>query len=679
MSKFYSHIFKLQVILCFVLALSLNIFAQTGSLNDDLKGSFKKFDLVKIEKGSALQRSGDRVSLRLAAAEKQFEIDLVPNDLRAARYRAEVTAGADRRPLEMSGPVTTFKNEADGSGDAPARLTIDGDLIEGFFTDGGARYFIEPAGRHSAFASKDDFVLFQEGDFINPEGFTCFSEIEEKIDSGKDYVFGGGPAQNLTAYRVIELATEADFEFVSSRGGAQAANNEILSILNMVEGVYESELGLTINVVYQHAWTTDDPFDTNNPGTSPTCLSSLGKVLCNFKDYWNANFPPAQVPRDAAHLWSGKAAIQNQGFAFIREMCDPVLSYGMSGASPWQQARVLIAAHEIGHNLGAEHAEAAQNCGNTLMNAQLSTATPLTFCTLSRTQIANYLATGGGCLTPESAARATFDFDGDGRSDIGVFRPSNGVWYIDKSTGGVSSVAFGLAGDKPVAADYNGDGKSDQAVYRNGVWYVLKSANNSFYAAEFGLATDLPAPADFDGDGRADLAVFRPSDGSWHRLNSSNGAYLSVQFGLAGDVPVPADYDGDGKADINVFRPSNGTWYRLNSNGGTFFAAQFGMAGDRAVAGDFDGDGKNDLAVFRPSTGVWYVLRSSNGSFYAVGFGLAEDIPAPADFDGDGKTDINVFRPSNSVWYRMNSSNGAYVAQQFGLGSDLPVHSYDVR
>ena len=117
--------------------------------------------------------------------------------------------------------------------------------------------------------------------------------------------------------------------------------------------------------------------------------------------------------------------------------------------------------------------------------------------------------------------------------------PSNGVWYLLQSRDGFAAAQFGLAADKPVAADYDGDGRADIAVYRpaDGVWYLLQSTNG-FGAANWGISTDIPVTADYDGDGRSDLAVFRPADGTWYLLNSSNGGFTRARFGLDGDVPV---------------------------------------------------------------------------------------------------------------------------------------------
>ena len=141
------------------------------------------------------------------------------------------------------------------------------------------------------------------------------------------------------------------------------------------------------------------------------------------------------------------------------------------------------------------------------------------------------------------------DFDGDSRTDISIFRPSNGQWWFSRSSDNSNyALTFGLSTDKIVPADYTGDGKTDVAVYRPsaGEWYVLRSEDFTYYAFPFGVSTDTPVSGDFDGDGRADTAVYRASTRIWYILKSTGGLQITA-FGIAGDKPVPADFDGDGK------------------------------------------------------------------------------------------------------------------------------------
>ena len=262
------------------------------------------------------------------------------------------------------------------------------------------------------------------------------------------------------------------------------------------------------------------------------------------------------------------------------------------------------------------------------------------------------------------------DFDGDGRTDISVFRPSDGDWHLLRSaTQDWVPVHFGANGDKIAPGDFDGDGRTDPTVYRGGQWYILESGSGNFRAAQFGLLDDIPVPGDFDADGRTDIAVYRPSNGYWYVSRSSDNSFAAQQFGLAGDKPVLGDYDADGRADHAVYRPSNGYWYVLRSTLG-FTGVQFGIASDRPVQGDYDGDGQTDFAVFRPSDGAWYLLQSQAG-FTARQFGISTDEPAPGDFDGDGKFDLGVYR--NGMWYLRLSQSGFDTAQQFGAPGDKPI------
>ena len=275
------------------------------------------------------------------------------------------------------------------------------------------------------------------------------------------------------------------------------------------------------------------------------------------------------------------------------------------------------------------------------------------------------------------APQKPFDFDGDGKTDVSIFRQNVGEWwYLQSSDNQNRAFQFGNSTDKLVPADYTGDGKTDIAVFSPSTreWFVLRSDDYSYYSFTFGAEGDIPQVGDFEGDGRADPAVFRQSTATWFVLLSSGGTRIQ-QFGGPNDVPAVADYDGDGKADIGIIRFNGGLgveWWWYRSSVSSTIAYVLGTPSDIPVRGDYTGDGKVDVSFWRPSTGEWFVLRSESPSYYAAPFGASGDIPVPGDYDGDGTFDFAVFRPSNTTWYILGSTAG-FSAVQFGLSTDKPV------
>ena len=128
------------------------------------------------------------------------------------------------------------------------------------------------------------------------------------------------------------------------------------------------------------------------------------------------------------------------------------------------------------------------------------------------------------------------------------------------------------------AGDYDGTGRTDYPIWRpsTGTWWILSSFNPALYFDQaWGIPGDVPVPADYDGDGVTDIAIWRPSTGTWFIIPSSNPTqYIVQQWGLPGDIPVPGDYDNDGITDFAVFRPSTGTWYIIPSSNPTQYIVQ---------------------------------------------------------------------------------------------------------
>lgn len=270
-----------------------------------------------------------------------------------------------------------------------------------------------------------------------------------------------------------------------------------------------------------------------------------------------------------------------------------------------------------------------------------------------------------------------YDFDGDGRTDPSVTRPSTSDWHqlLGPNYTYVYN-HFGSPGDKIAAADYDGDGKTDLGVWRpsTGDWWWFNSFLQTLGYIRFGNKGETSLPSDTDGDGRTDLITVTP-DMIWKGVKADTGELIVYhQFGQAGDKPVIGDFDGDGKDDLAYFRPSNGTWYYNKSSSGANLETgiiQWGISTDIPIPADYDGDGITDVGVFRPSEGNWYVLKSSGG-YIMLHFGATGDKPVPADYDGDGKADISVYRPSEGFWYELLSTGG-YTGYPWGNSTDVPT------
>jgi extracellular elastinolytic metalloproteinase len=285
--------------------------------------------------------------------------------------------------------------------------------------------------------------------------------------------------------------------------------------------------------------------------------------------------------------------------------------------------------------------------------------------------------TGGGGSTINWAAQNSVDFNNDHITDLGALyrglSPQDSLWYAP----GTFQIYFGATTDIPVPGDYNGDGKTDAAIFRpsTGLWYGPGTGLAQIVIQmNLGQAGDIPIPGDYDGDGKTDPAIYRPSTGLFFAVLSGGGTKSST-FGAPGDIPVPRDYDGDGKTDFGIYRQnaSNGLslWYAPLSGGGVY-QIYFGAAGDKPVPGDYDGDKKAEAVIFRSSTGLWYGPKSSGGLFQTI-VGQAGDIPIPGYYDNNLVMDPAYYRPSTGLWFAVLSGGGTARFDNLGQSTDVPV------
>ena len=288
--------------------------------------------------------------------------------------------------------------------------------------------------------------------------------------------------------------------------------------------------------------------------------------------------------------------------------------------------------------------------------------------------------TGGTVATPFNwAANNSADFDADHMTDLGsLYRgrsPQDSLWYDLSSAGGSAfQIYFGATADVPVAGDYDGDGKTDAVIFRpsTGLWYGPRTGAAQIVIQTYlGQAGDIPVPGDYDGDKKTDPAIFRPSSGLFFAVLSGGGT-LGKMLGQSGDVPVARDYDGDGKTDFAYYRPSTGAWQAQLSGGGTYSATN-GKPGDIPVPADYNGDRRADCVVFRPSSGLWTgPYEGASGTFSAT-LGQSGDIPIPGYYDNNKKVDVAIYRPSSGLWYATLSGGGTKRVDGLGATGDVPL------
>lgn len=277
------------------------------------------------------------------------------------------------------------------------------------------------------------------------------------------------------------------------------------------------------------------------------------------------------------------------------------------------------------------------------------------------------------------------DFDGDGISDLSVYRPSNSRWYRAMSSlnGAVREITFGSLGDIPVTGDFNGDGKDEVGVYtpKLGRWSLLQSDEQTVIIKQFGLAIDVPVPGDFDGDGVADLAVWRAETGVWHVKCSRDGKYRQTKLGLPNDVPLALDITGNGSSDFVVFRRETGeVFYKTKFKDqvkSLIVTAQQMEAANRTrvydVSEDFNGDGRSDfVTVAKVNRALRWTVTSLDGVvLLEQKWGKDKDVPFLGDFDGDGITDRAIVRSAGGVLTLYYSSTANLEnSGSFNLGSE---------
>jgi predicted outer membrane repeat protein len=300
------------------------------------------------------------------------------------------------------------------------------------------------------------------------------------------------------------------------------------------------------------------------------------------------------------------------------------------------------------------------------------------------------------------------DFESDGISDIGYWRPSTGVWAILESSKGFSYAApryynWGASTDIITTGDFDGDGRWDPAFRtppaggQSAAYRILLSTKDYDFSASATVPAgwptglgDTPVIGDYNGDGKSDPAIWRGNTGVWIiPLSPSFTTHAFYSWGQSGDTPIAADVDGDLQTDIGYWRPSTGVWGFLQSSMGYSYGSpaffNWGTAGNTPVIADYDGDSLADPAVVIPPAGgqskAYRILLSTlaydpaQSVTVPAGWPGLNDTPVPADYDGDGSADAGIWRGNTGVWIIPKSSTGntSYMFAAWGAAGDVPA------
>jgi hypothetical protein len=454
----------LSVLVCAVL------FSPAGSsqvkshdFQPEVSRVLRHYDSLKLVASDTERQVRQTGRLTLETSAGTFSLLLTPNDVRSEDYRAiEIGDGGVERELPRA-PSRTFKGTVEGVAGGQARFTIDSQTIEGLIIAGGEKFFVESATHYSQAAGADDFLFYRESDVISGNAVECHVQtLSSKVNSEisrSPSLAGDARPEVISPKREAEMATDADFEYVQAAGSSTAANNEILSIMNQVDGVYQTEIGLTFKIIFQRAWATSaDPYDAG----------TLSGLLDQARIQWRDNPPAGTANRDIVHLWTGRDLDGFQtGLAYSQVTVNGVtsngvvcrfqeLAIGVSERQTIAPQKYIVPAHEIGHNFSAQHPEDAghNECALTIMSGTVQFNTVNSFCQFSRDEITNYITNSGTCLATATTSGAAVQFasvlqaasETSGNAPINVTRTGD--------TTGTSSVTVRTVDDtRPIRCD----------------------------------------------------------------------------------------------------------------------------------------------------------------------------------------------------------------------------------
>jgi hypothetical protein len=427
-----------------------------------------RYDRFAMDPATALQKVQSQGTFSVPTPDGVFNLVLVPNDIRDTTYRAEETIDGGLTRSVRKNPSHTFRGTVPGNQSIEARFTIRENVIEGLLITPQEWYFIEPVSNYTAHIGPSEMIAYRASDIRLEAIGACSTSLVHRIDKSGEII--GPQLSAVSAISVADIATEADYEYVTALGGSNAANDAILEIMNQVDGIYTTQLSISLRVVFQHTWATErDPFSSTAPPD----------ILDEFRKYWTDHY--RAVDFDIAHMWTGKDMDDGTvGIAYQDVMCNSrPYSFSLSKILSYTPGKYIIAAHEIGHNLGATHPDQAsppnRQCSNTIMNSHLGSSSA--FCQYSKDEISTHLSRYPGCLPndtdkpqPDTTPPIITEIEISGLSPTGAIIS----WTTNEAAN--SQIEYGLSREYGITTDLDSTTVTSHAQMLSGL-----TANTQYY------------------------------------------------------------------------------------------------------------------------------------------------------------------------------------------------------
>lgn len=375
------------------------------------------YQVFELDLAAIDQRVRTHGALNLHLGNQTFDLRLEENNLRDASFQRAELSKDGIRYLEP-GPITTFKGVVAGDPDSVVRLSVTPELFSGFISTGGEMIFVDPVVdftrghelERSLRPATGDVVVYREGDVRRIDAGSCASGVEHDLGSLLETL----PSARATAlsnltdgldvetaethqYRTLEVALECDGQYYVAYGSG-GATSRMEGIMNDVDGfIYDSELNMGINIVFSGCWTSvsGDPYTSLNASTT----------LSQMRSFWSfGDGASIATNRDVVHQFSGKDFSGSTiGIAYVGVICN-ASSYavGISQDISGSASRRRLTAHEIGHNLDANHDTGVSCSGNgpimcpSIQSGSSSAADD--FSTASFNDIDDHIDTYGSCI-----------------------------------------------------------------------------------------------------------------------------------------------------------------------------------------------------------------------------------------------------------------------------------------